>query len=100
MGERLRPGAVLMAGAIEFSPEDVQITVTEVGVNMVDHGQDVTDAYRIEPGETVESLVRRTLAVHDGWRARERGSYMTIRLVPPANRQPQATPEPDDVDPF
>ena len=83
-----------MAGAVEFSPEDVQITVTEVGVNMGDHAADVTQAYRIEPGETVESLVGRTLAISNGWRALNDGSYMIIRLVPPANRQPQATPEP------
>lgn len=89
-----------MAGAVEFSPEDVQITVTEVGVNMGDHAQDVVQAFRIQPGETVESLVGRTLAISNGWRALNDGSYMTIRLVPPANRQPQATPEPDDVTPF
>lgn len=87
-----------MAGTVPFSPEDIQITVTEVGVNMGDHGQDVTEAYRIEPGETVVSLVRRTLA-GEGWRALHKGSYMTIRLVRPENRK-ETAPEPDDDTPF
>ena len=88
-----------MAGAVEFSPEDVQITVTEVGVNMGDHAADVTQAFRIEPGETVESLVGRALA-GEGWRALHKGSYMTIRLVRPENRKEEETPEPDDDTPF
>ena len=87
-----------MADTFPFFEEDIQITVTEVGVNMGDHAQDVTEAYRIEPGETVVSLVRRTLA-GEGWCALRTGSYMTIRLVRPENRK-EATPEPDYVVPF
>ena len=65
-------------------PTAINALVTEQGVNMGDHGQDVTRAVAIEPSETVESLLARTLYRRD-WRGElsiQEDSYLTIRLAP------------------
>ena len=43
----------------------INALVTDQGVNMGDHGQDVVRAVAVDPTETVESLLARTLRVHD-----------------------------------
>ena len=65
-------------------PTAINALVTEQGVNMGDHGQDVTRAVAIEPSETVESLLARTLCKRD-WKGElgiQEDSYLTIRLAP------------------
>ena len=59
-----------------------------VGVNMGDHTQDVVNAMRPAPGETVEQLIRRTLITPD-WRGIAEvhsDHYVTIRVATEASR--------------
>ena len=62
----------------------INALVTDQGVNMGDHGQDVVRAVAVDPTETVESLLARTLYDHD-WQGELSGvkadSYLTIRLA-------------------
>ena len=62
----------------------INALVTEQGVNMGDHGQDVVRAVAVDPTETVESLLARTLYDHD-WQGELSGvkadSYLIIRLA-------------------
>ena len=66
-------------------PAIINALVTDQGVNMGDHGQDVTRAVAVEVTETIESLVARTLYDHD-WMGEVCGvkedRYLTIRLAP------------------
>ena len=62
----------------------INALVTDQGVNMGDHGQDVVRAVAVDPTETVESLLARTLYDHD-WQGELSGvkadSYLIIRLA-------------------
>ena len=73
------------AGGRVVSPAYViNALVTDQGVNMGDHGQDVVRAVAVDPTETVESLLARTLYDHD-WQGELSGvkadSYLIIRLA-------------------
>ena len=61
----------------------INALVTDQGVNMGDHGQDVVRAVAVDPTETVESLLARTLYDRDwqGKRSVKADSYLTIRLA-------------------
>lgn len=71
----------------------INALVTDQGVNMGDHGQDVVRAVAVDPTETVESLLARTLYDHD-WQGELSGvkadSYLTIRLAAVTERGPEA----------
>lgn len=62
----------------------INALVTDQGVFMGDHGQDVVRAVAVDPTETVESLLARTLYDH-GWLGElsdiKADSYLTIRLA-------------------
>ena len=62
----------------------INALVTDQGVHMGDHGQDVVRAVAVDPTETVESLLARTLYDH-GWLGElsdiKADSYLTIRLA-------------------
>lgn len=63
----------------------VNITQTDQGVNMGDHGQDVIRAVAPKPDETVQQLIERTLMTFSwddsgpGTPAEDR--YLTIRIA-------------------
>ena len=63
----------------------INALVTDQGVEMGDHSQDVTRAVAVNVSETVESLLERNLYAHD-WMGAVTGvkenSYLTIRLAP------------------
>ena len=71
----------------------INALITDQGVNMGDHGQDVVRAVAVDPTETVESLLARTLYDHD-WQGELSGvkadSYLTIRLAAVTERGPEA----------
>ena len=62
----------------------INALVTDQGVDMGDHGQDVTRAVAVDRTETVESLIARTLYDRD-WLGEIAGvkesRYLTIRLA-------------------
>lgn len=61
----------------------INALVTDQGVYMGDHGQDVVRAVAVDPTETVECLLARTLYDRDwqGKRSVKTDSYLTIRLA-------------------
>ena len=64
-------------------PAVINALVTEQAVYLGDHGQDITRAVAVEAGETVESLLARSLYRRD-WRGElsiQGDSYLTIRLA-------------------
>lgn len=68
---------------------EVSVTLTKVGVNFGDHGQDVITSVALLPGETVEEAATRLL--HNEVRSSLKGKYapdytwyLTIRLIEPA----------------
>ena len=61
----------------------INALVTDQGVYMGDHGQDVVRAVAVDPTETVECLLARTLYDRD-WQGKhsvKADSYLTIRLA-------------------
>ena len=71
-----------------LDPATVSILHTRVGVHMGDHAQDIVNAMRPDPGETVEQLIRRTLITTD-WRGIAEvhsDHYVIIRVATEASR--------------
>ena len=59
------------------------VTLTRVGVNMGDHGQDVTTAHAIRQGESVAEMVDRLLVKQSPYSRIDYDHFLTIRLVKP-----------------
>lgn len=63
----------------------VNITQTDQGVNLGDHGQDIARAVAPKPDETVQQLIERTLMTF-AWDGSGSGTpaedrYLTIRIA-------------------
>lgn len=82
--------------------EDIQTTLTRVGVYMGDHAQDVTEALKIDPDMKVSELVERVLyepssvfgAVQLGNEPHKpiKDAHITIRVaVEPKEHEPERT---------
>lgn len=59
---------------------DVNVILTEVGVNMGDHAQDVQTALEVSPETTIQDLVDTVLTNDHDY---DYGNYVTIRLARP-----------------
>ena len=63
---------------------NVNVILTEVGVNMGDHAQDVHTALEVSPGTTIQDLVETVLTSDHDY-----GNYLTIRLARPIGGESQ-----------
>lgn len=80
-----------------MSDHKISVTLTNVGVNMGDHGQDVVNVLDVDPDMTIAHLVEAELtepAPSWGTSAEERtlkpDNYLTIRVA-----RPVTTPKPE-----
>lgn len=66
----------------------INILVTEQGVSMGDHGQDIVRAVTVDDAMTLRELVSRTLTRRQWDESREAmpDAYLTIRLAMPAEQ--------------
>lgn len=75
-------------------PVQISVTHTRTGVNMGDHAQDVVRMLAVDPEDTIQSIVDRTLNKPD-WRGKpdpQFGDFIIIRVVEPK----PTVPAPDD----
>lgn len=63
---------------------NVNVILTEVGVNMGDHAQDVHTALEVSPGTTIQDLVETVLTSDHDY-----DNYVTIRLARPIGGESQ-----------